>query len=316
MMPLLNTTLVKQHPHNQAYFPNSSVTSKESVSIKSKIIHAITQKICVFAIILFFTELFVCCKSGLVTTSNSCYNLIKSSDDQNKAGDFNSALANFNEILKKCDAYDAKIPAYAGKSEALNGLHQYNDALAAAQEGLKLDKSSINNLFEKASAEMGLGMYEEAKADLQLVISLTEKNRNATQRATIYAKIAALDSRQKQWVDAQKNVQQAISLDPNNGDLYILQGDIFASSGNFPSALESYNRAINIQGNQSGPAWTAKVEAIIKMNQAKYGTSDANTLASKMNVSEKQNLCGAIKSGLAQGMKSMNIEMLQISVCK
>ena len=29
-----------------------------------------------------------------------------------------------------------------------------SDALAAAQEGLKLDKSSIYNLFEKASAEL------------------------------------------------------------------------------------------------------------------------------------------------------------------
>lgn len=263
-----------------------------------------------------YTVFFICCKSGLVTTSNSCYNLIKSSGDQNKAGDFNSALSNFNEILKKCDAYDAKIPAYAGKSEALNGLHQYSDALASAREGLKLDKSSVDNLFEKANAELGLGMNAEARADLQTVISLTEKNRNTGQRASIYAKIAALDSRQKQWEDAQTNVQQAIGLDPNNGDLYILQGDIYTASGDFSNAAESYNRAITIQGNSSAPAWTAKVEAIIKMNQTKYGTSDANTLASKMSASEKQNLCGAIKSGIAQGMKNMNIEMTQVAICK
>ena len=259
---------------------------------------------------------FIGCKSGLVTTSNSCYNLIKSSGDQNKAGDYTGALANFNEILKKCDAYDAKIPAYAGKSEALNGLREYNDALASAQEGLKLDKSSIDNLYEKAVAEMGLGMNAEAKADLQTVISLTEKNRNTAQRASIYAKIAALNSHQKQWEEAQNNVQHAIRLDPKNGDLYILQGDIYTASGNYSAALSSYNRAITVQGNASAPAWTAKVEALIKMNQAKYGTSDASTLASKMSASEKQNLCGAIKSGIAQGMKSMNIEMTQIAICK
>jgi tetratricopeptide (TPR) repeat protein len=274
------------------------------------------KKLIFFSNVLFYSVLFSCCKSGLVTTSNGCYNLIKSSGDQNRAGDYNSALANFNEILKKCDAYDAKIPAYAGKSESLNGLHEYNDALASAQEGLKLDKSSVDNLFEKATAELGLGMNSEARADLQTVISLTEKNRNSTQRASIYAKIAALDSHQKQWEDAQNNVQQAISLDPKNGDLYILQGDIYSSSGNFSSALESYSRAITIQGNGSAPAWKAKVEALIKMNQAKYGTSDANTLALKMNASEKLNLCGAIKSGIAQGMKSMNIEMTQLAVCK
>lgn len=128
-----------------------------------------------FGIVALYILIIVQCKSGLVTTSNSCYNLITSSNAQNKAGDYTSALANFNEILKKCDAYDARIPAYAGKAGALNGLHQYQEALAAAQEGLKLDKSSIYNLFEKANAEAGLGMNTEAKADLQSVISLTEK---------------------------------------------------------------------------------------------------------------------------------------------
>jgi tetratricopeptide (TPR) repeat protein len=274
------------------------------------------KKLPVFGIFILCILSIVQCKSGLVTTSNSCYNLIKSSNDQNKAGDYSDALANFNEILKKCDAYDAKIPAYAGKAGALNGLHQYNDALAAAQEGLKLDKSSIYNLFEKANAEMGLGMTTEAKADLQTVISLTEKNRNTADRASIYAKIAAMDSRQQQWSDAQSNVQTAIGLDPNNADLYILQGDINTSAGKYTTAIESYDKAISMQGNAAAPAWKAKIESIIKMNQAKYATTDANTLAAKMNSSEKKNLCDAIQSGTGQGVKNMNIDLLRVAICK
>lgn len=104
-----------------------------------------------FSLLLSSSFLLTNCKSGLVTTSNGCYSLIQSSQAQNRAGDYNSALANFNEILKKCDAYDAKGAAYAGKAEALNGLHQYSDALAAAQQGLKLDKQ-ISNVFLKKPA--------------------------------------------------------------------------------------------------------------------------------------------------------------------
>jgi len=274
------------------------------------------KKACAFGVVVLCILIFAQCNSGLVTTSNSCYNLIKSSNDQNTAGDYSGALANFNEILKKCDAYDAKIPAYAGKAGALNGLHQYQDALAAAQEGLKLDKSSIYNLFEKASAEAGLGMNTEAKSDLQTVISLTEKNRNTAERAGIYAKIAALDSRQQQYSDAQSNIQSAIGLDPNNASLYILQGDIYTSSGNFSSASDSYNKAIAMPGSQAGAAWKAKIESIVKMYQVKYGTNDANTLASKMNSSEKKNLCDAIQSGISQGVKDMNMDLLRIAICK
>jgi tetratricopeptide (TPR) repeat protein len=276
----------------------------------------VVKKSAVFNLFIFCFLLIPQCKSGLVTTSNSCYNLIKSAQDQNRSGDYSDALANFNEIFKKCDAYDAKISAYSGKAEALNGLRQYNDALNVAKEGLTVDKSNINILFQKASAELGLGLNTEARTDLQSVIDLTGKNKNTAQRATIYAKMAALDSRQQQWNDAQSNIRQAISLDPNNGDFYILQGDIYSSSGNFSPAIESYNKAITVLGNNSAAAWTAKVEAIVKMNQVKYGTNDSGILAAKMNSSEKKNLCDAIKSGMAQGMKSMNIDMLQLAVCK
>src|SRR5882672_3700213 len=133
------------------------------------------------------------CKSGLVTTSNSCYNAIATAESQNRAGNYSEALQNFNNVLSKCDAYDAKEKAYAGKAASLNGLKQYNEALTAANAGLKISQGSINNLFEKANAELGLGMTTEARADLNTVISLTQKNQHASERATIYAKIAAMD---------------------------------------------------------------------------------------------------------------------------
>ncbi len=262
-----------------------------------------------------FSLALISCKSGLVTTSNGCYNLIQSAQAQNRAGDYTDALANFNEVLKKCDAFDAKRGAYGGKAAALNGLRQYNDALAAAQEGLKIDNNNLECLFEKASAELGLGMNTEAKADLQTVVSLTEKNHNTAERATLYAKMAAMDSRQQQYSDGLNNIRQAISLDSGNPDLYILQGDIYSSSGDYHSAIRSYDQAIS-KGNSNGAAYKGKVEALIKMNQAKYASSNAGTLASKMTSSEKKMLCDAIKSGQAQGMKDMNIDLTQVAICK
>ena len=187
--------------------------------------------------------------------------------------------------------------------------------LLPPRKGLKLDKSSIYNLFEKASAEAGLGMTAEAKTDLQSVVSLTEKNRNTAERASIYAKIAALTAGSNTGPMHNPIFSLPLAWIQNNADLYILQGDIYTSSGNYSNAIDSYNKAIAMQGNQAR-AWQAKVEAMVKMNQAKYGTSDANTLASKMNSSEKKNLCDAIQSGISQGMKNMNIDLLRVAICK
>ena len=255
------------------------------------------------------------CKSGLVTTSNGCYNLIQTADGQNKSGDYKDALANFNEIIKKCDAYDAKEKAYAGKAASLNGLQQYSDALSSANDAIKINKNSLEGYFEKANSEMGLGMNAEAKADLQTLISLTDKNRNTSDRATLYAKIAALESRQQQYGDAQTNINRALELDASNIDLYILQGDIYTASGNYNKAMDSYNQAIT-KGSGNGKAYKGKVESMIKMYQAKYATNNVSVLASKMSTSEKQNLCEAISSGLSKGMKDMNIELVQVAICK
>ena len=259
--------------------------------------------------------LFTDCKSGLVTTSNSCYNLIQSSQAQNKSGDYTDALANFNEVLKKCDAYDAKEKAYAGKAAALNGLKQYNEALAAAEAGLKINKTSIDNLFEKANAELGLGMATEARADLATINSLTQKNQNKAERATIYAKMAAIDSRQKQYADALNNIKQAITLDNSNMDFYVLQGDILSSSGDYSGALNSYDQAIS-GGKNDAVSWKAKTELMIKMNQKKYGTDNVSVLAKKMSSGEKQNLCETISTAKGRGMKDINIDMVQSTLCK
>jgi len=255
------------------------------------------------------------CKSGLVTMSNSCYNLIATGESQNRAGNYSTALQNFNEVLAKCNAYDAKEKAFAGKASALNGLAQYNDALTAANAGLKISQTSINSLFEKANAELGMGMTAEARADLKNLIALTQKNQHAAERATIYAKIAAIDSRQQLYPEALENIGQAIALDNTNPDFLVLKGDIQTAAGNFPDALGSYDEAA-AKGKTGFTAQKAKVIAMLKMNQKKYGTDNADILARKMNSMEKQDLCAGIRNAQDKGMKDITIDMTQAAICK
>ena len=143
-----------------------------------------------FLIIISFSN----CRSGLVTMTNSCYKAIQNGKTDNDAGNYNDALTQFDNVLKQCDAYDAKEQAYAGKAAAYNGLQQYQNALDAANAGLKIKSASLDNLFEKANAELGLNMNADAKADLAKISDLTAQNRNVSERATIYAKMAAIDA--------------------------------------------------------------------------------------------------------------------------
>src|SRR5690348_16929190 len=266
-------------------------------------------------VLIFLVLLFNECRSGLVTTSNSCYNSIQQGQASNKAGNYSNALDIFNQVLQKCDAYDAKEKAYAGKAAALNGMKNYEEAFTAANQGLTINKSSIDNLFEKASAELGLGKTADAKADFSTITDLTQKNKNAKERATIYEKMAEIDLRQKMYDDAINNIQQAIALDPDNADFFMIRGDIKATQENFDAAIADYDLAIS-KGKDDAEAWKARATASIKSYQKKYNSSDAKQLASKMSAQDKTTLCDEISKAQSKGVKDINIDLLQVSLCK
>jgi tetratricopeptide (TPR) repeat protein len=255
------------------------------------------------------------CKSGLVTMSNSCYKLISDGQSQNKAGNYSTALDDFNKVLSKCDAYDAKEKGYAGKAAALNGLRQYNDALDAANAGLKINGSSLDNLFERANAELGLGMTDNAKADLATITNLTGKNRNTAQRATIYAKIAETETRQGMYTDALQHIGDAISLDGSNLNFYLQRGDINAAAGNYTAAIANYDETI-AKGKDDGEAWKARTATIIKMYQKKYGTESAEGLKKRLTATERQTLCSSIQTAQSKGLRDVQVDLVQATICK
>lgn len=213
--------------------------------------------------------------------SNGCYNLIEQGQSANKAGNYSTALDDFNTVLKKCDAYDAKEKGYAGKAAALNGMQQYGDALDAANKGLAIKNNSLDNLFEKANAEVGLGRMADAKADLNQITALTGKNQNVAQRAGIYAKMAEVDMRQDGFDAALQNIDQAISMYPDNSHFY-----------------------------------QQKAAILVRMYQKKYNTSDAATLNKKISSADRQTLCNSISTAKQKGVQDAGIDLVGLSLCK
>jgi len=255
------------------------------------------------------------CKSGLVTMSNSCYDMISAGQSQNKAGNYAAALDNFNKVLSKCDAYDAKEKSFAGKAASLNGLRQYNDALTAANAGLKINSSSLDNLFERANAELALGMTDNARADFNTMLNLTAKNRNTAQRATIYAKMAEAETKQQMYSDALQHIGDAINIDNTNMNFYMQRGDINVAAGNLTTAISNYDEAIS-KGKDDGEAWKARTAALIRLYQKKYGTDDAGTLKKKISASDKQTLCNSIQTAQSKGLHDVQVDLVQATICR
>ncbi len=255
------------------------------------------------------------CKSGLVTTSNACYNLLTQADASQRSKNYTQALTQYSQVMENCKAFDAKERAYAGKAAAQNGLKQYSEAYNTAMEGLSINKNSVDIIFQKANAELGLNREADAKADFNTVLSLTANNRNVKERATIYAKMAEIDLGQNMYEDAMNNVAQAILLDSGNPDFYMLQGDIQSQQGNYTPANSYYDMAIS-HGKNDAEVWKSKTVNSIRSFEKKYNTTDVQTLAAKMDAGEKEQLCRLIKDASGKGVQDVSIDLLKLSICK
>lgn len=261
-------------------------------------------------VLLLFTQ----CKSGLVTMSNGCYDLINQGQALNKEGNYSAALDIFDRVLQKCDAYDAKDKAYSGKAAALNGLQRYSEALDAAGTGLAANKSSLENLLEKANAEAGLGDYQDARADVNSMIVLTEKNRNAAQRAALYAKLAEMDTRLQQFDLALQDMQRAMALENGNPRWDMQQGDINVAAGRYSAAISNYDDAI-AKGKNDAEAWKARTTTLVRAYQTKYGVTDAGMLIKKISAADRKALCSSIADARRAGVQDMGIDLLFLRAC-
>ena len=86
---------------------------------------------------------------------------------QVKADQAENALKTFRRVLELKPGNNSIRYAYWGVSNALNRLGKFPEALAAANESLKLDPNSPDSLFQLGKAQLGLEHFEEGKAAFQ-----------------------------------------------------------------------------------------------------------------------------------------------------
>jgi tetratricopeptide (TPR) repeat protein len=251
----------------------------------------------------------------LFTMSNQCLAQMKNADRLNEEKKYDSALAVYKS-MGKCNSKDAKELKAAGAARSYNGLRNYDLAIASANEALKQTKNtSINGYFERAMAYSGKKMVGESRADFERIIQLTEKNQNIKERAAIYAMIGDLYWKSGMKDSALSNLDKAIALDPANASFYIQKGDMGVKDGNYTEAFVQYDKAVEL-GRTDVDMYKIRTEARMKMVQDKYKTENAQELRSKMNATEKQQVCTELKTLISLGYKKMKADMFDALVCK
>ena len=251
------------------------------------------------------------------TMSKNCKALHQTAQEalQNKM--YSEALELFGSFAGDCKTKDAKVYAAVGMAEAYNGLGDHEKAIKASDDALKITKGrNLSAHFQKAVAYNKLGDPGAAKAELNEVMALTEKNVNTAERASNYALMAALYDRQLGDRDsALYYLDQAMAMDPANSDFLIQKGDMFVASHEYDRAFGAYDEAVDM-GRNDLDMYIIRSEAGLKMLEHKYGTTKAQDLRTKMTPEEKALVCSDLTKALELGWNDMNKDMFAALVCK
>eukprot|EP00301_Raphidiophrys_heterophryoidea_P018546 c3544_g1_i1.p1 GENE.c3544_g1_i1~~c3544_g1_i1.p1 ORF type:complete len:387 (-),score=104.03 c3544_g1_i1:184-1308(-) len=127
--------------------------------------------------------------------------------------------------------------------------------------------SKANGLFVDGSFEEALDFYDEAM------------NSRGEQDAQILSKRSACNAKLLNFAEAFADVDQAISLDPQNAKFLAQKGAIFYSKEDFKEAKEIYEKANAIDAT-SYRIWIRKCDAEQKLKESKSNSAWATTTVS------------------------------------
>ena len=189
-----------------------------------------------------------------------------------RTGDAQAALAGFERVLALERGNPAGV-SHELKSQALNnaaviyfGLGQYADAETALAEAVRLDPDDAKSWFNLGLTRDKLGRADEAFAALRRARELDPRDVDVTRQ------LALAHIGRQEWVEAVALLLEATRDQPAAPDLWMNLGRAQRGMGNLDGALESFGRAMELDGANRGG--TAEPAALLAA-ETRLGRQDA-----------------------------------------
>ena len=155
-------------------------------------------------------------------------------------GDYDAAIAAFSELIR-LDPKNAE--AYFYRAGAFSGKGEYDKAIADCSEAIRLKPGYANAYSGRAFAFTMKGDQHEAIADCSEVIRLNPKDAKAYyNRGIVYVKEGEYDK-------AIVNFTEAIRLDQKDATAYAARGSAFGNKRDYEKAVADFTAAIRLNPN-------------------------------------------------------------------
>jgi len=153
---------------------------------------------------------------------------------------YEEALAAHEQAIRLDRNYAS---AYYNKGAVLGNLERYEEALTAYEQAIQLDLNFADVYFGKGNALFGLGRYEKALAAYEQAIQLDPND------ALVYNNKGAALRGLKRYQEALAACEQAIRLDPNLALAYNNKGLTLYDLKRYQETLVAYEQTIHLDPN-------------------------------------------------------------------
>jgi tetratricopeptide (TPR) repeat protein len=153
------------------------------------------------------------------------------------AGNYHTALKNFNKAIEIVPDYDA---AYLYRAITKIKLDDNAEAMKDLNKVLERNPEEVQAIFWRAQAKSNLGDLRGAIIDYNKVIQI-QPNYSMAWNNIGFCKIQL-----KEYTSALNDVNKAIELDNMNADAYDTRGEIKYHLKNYTSAIADFNKSIQL----------------------------------------------------------------------
>lgn len=158
------------------------------------------------------------------------------------------------------EQYDVAASVYSDllKKEPNNGTYWFyygenflkwdneDSARICYEKGMQVEPNNPLNLVGHGKLSLNAGKTDDAKKDFDKALTMAKANISLAQSEIAEAYIF---SKYKDPNYAVRLLQNAIGVDPNNAELYILMGDAYSEMNSGTTAAENYNKALDLDKN-------------------------------------------------------------------
>ncbi|MBE9046401.1 tetratricopeptide repeat protein [Pleurocapsales cyanobacterium LEGE 10410] len=188
-----------------------------------------------------------------------------------KQGDVLYRLEQFPEAIA---AYDRALELepnngelYNLKGRALSQLQQYEAALGMQDAAVKIDRLNAQFLSDRAKNLQALGRYYQALTMLNRVQAIEPGNLTLWKdKASVLEALGRPQEAERVRRELYNNYTKILQNQPQNAQIWLSQGDLFADTQMYQKAIDSYERAIELKP-KLYEVWLAKGKVLAQLGQ-------------------------------------------------